>query len=90
MQEILRVMKPGGALVIIAESYKKGAYEALQRPVMKLLRSTNLSVEEHRALFSEAGYTEFQIFEERAKGWICGIGKRPSASTDKGIGRPEA
>jgi ubiquinone/menaquinone biosynthesis C-methylase UbiE len=77
MQEILRVLKPGGKLIVIAESYKKGAYNKLQRPVMKLLRSTNLDVDEHRGLFSKAGYTEIQIFEEKTKGWICGIGQRP-------------
>jgi ubiquinone/menaquinone biosynthesis C-methylase UbiE len=77
MQEILRVLKPGGKLIVIAESYKKGAYNTLQRPVMKLLRSTNLDVEGHRGLFSTAGYTDIQIFEERTKGWICGIGQKP-------------
>lgn len=78
MQEILRVLKPGGTLIIIAESYKKGAYNKLQRPVMKLLRSTNLGVEDQRELFSSAGYADIQIFEERAKGWICATGKKPS------------
>jgi ubiquinone/menaquinone biosynthesis C-methylase UbiE len=77
MREILRVLKPGGALVVIAESYKKGSYNALQQPVMKLLRSTNLGVEEHRELFSAAGYREIQTFEERSKGWFCGVGKKP-------------
>ncbi|HEY1160674.1 MAG TPA: class I SAM-dependent methyltransferase [Terracidiphilus sp.] len=77
MREIQRVLKPGGTLIVIAESYKKGAYNKLQRPVMKLLRSANLGVDEHRELFSAAGYTDIQIFEERAKGWICGIGKKP-------------
>jgi ubiquinone/menaquinone biosynthesis C-methylase UbiE len=76
MREILRVLRPGGTLIIIAESYKKGAYSTLQRPVMKLLRSANLGVEEQRALFSAAGYTDIQIFEERSKGWICVIGKK--------------
>jgi SAM-dependent methyltransferase len=79
MREILRVLKPGGTLVIIAESYKKGARENLQRPAMKLLRSTTPGVEDQRALFSEAGYTEIQIFEERAKGWICAVGKKATA-----------
>lgn len=78
MREILRVLKPGGTLIIIAESYKKGALNVLQRPVMKLLRSTNLGVEDQRELFSSAGYTDIQIFEERAKGWICATGKKPS------------
>lgn len=77
MQEILRVLKPGGTLIVIAESYKKGAYDKLQRPVMKLLRSTNLRVDDHRELFSTAGCTDIQIFEERTKGWICVTGKSP-------------
>jgi len=80
MQEVLRVLKPGGMLMIVAESYKKGAYSALKGPAMKLLRAANLTVEQHRALFSRAGYTNVQIFEERAKGWICAIGKKPLGS----------
>ena len=78
MQEILRVLKPGGTLLVIAESYKKGAYNAIQRPVMKLLNSSNLGLDDHRQLFSAAGYTEVQVFEERTKGWFCGTGKKPS------------
>ena len=81
MREILRVLKPGGTLIVIAESYKQGALNKLQRPVMKLLRSANLGVEDQRELFSTAGYTDIQIFEERAKGWICAIGKKPSQAS---------
>ncbi len=77
MQEILRVLKPGGTLVVIAESYKKGANDWLQGSAMKLLKSANLGVDEHRELFSTAGFTDIQIFEERKKGWVCGIGKKP-------------
>jgi ubiquinone/menaquinone biosynthesis C-methylase UbiE len=77
MREILRVLKPGGTMVITAESYKGGRYDKLQQPVMRLLRSTRLSVDEHRELFSAAGYTDVQIFEERNKGWICGTGRKP-------------
>lgn len=76
MQEILRVLKPGGTLLIIAESYKSGAFEKLQRPVMKALGSTNLSPDDQRALFSSAGYVDVQIFEERAKGWISVTGRK--------------
>lgn len=76
MREILRVLKPGGTLVVIAESYGKGKYDAVQGPVMKLLRSANLSVEEHRELFAKAGYTEIHTFDERTKGWFCGVGRK--------------
>jgi len=78
MREILRVLKPGGTLIIIAESYKSGRYDKLQGPVMRLLRTTRLSVDEHRELFSTAGYTDVQVFEERNKGWFCGTGRKPS------------
>jgi SAM-dependent methyltransferase len=76
MQEILRVLKPGGTLLVIAETYKKGANNWLQGPVMKLIGSIDLSVEEQRELFAKAGYDDIQIFEERAKGWICGVGNK--------------
>ncbi len=76
MQEVLRVLKPGGMLVVIAESYKNGKYDKLQQPVMKLLKSAHLSMGEHRKLFSTAGYKEVRTYEERKKGWICGMGRR--------------
>ena len=77
MQEILRVLKPGGKLIVIAECYENGARGKQERLVMKLLRTTNLDIEGHRDLFSAAGYTDVQIFEESTKGWICGIGTKP-------------
>jgi len=39
---------------------------------------TLLSVEEHRELFSRAGYSDVEILEERDRAWICGIGGKPS------------
>jgi SAM-dependent methyltransferase len=77
MQEIRRVLKVRGTLIVIAESYKKGLQNKLERPLMKLLRTTNLSPDDHRRTFAEAGFTEIQIFEESAKGWICVIAKKP-------------
>jgi ubiquinone/menaquinone biosynthesis C-methylase UbiE len=77
MREILRVLKPGGRLIIIAESYKGDRYDVVQRVTMWLLRSTLMSVEEQRKLFSAAGYTDVQVFEEHTKGWICASGRKP-------------
>jgi SAM-dependent methyltransferase len=76
MQEILRVLKPGGTLLIIAETYKGGAGSRATAPIMKLLGSSNLGVEDQRDLFCKAGYTDIQIFLERKKGWICVSGKK--------------
>jgi ubiquinone/menaquinone biosynthesis C-methylase UbiE len=78
MREILRVLKPAGRLVVIAEMYKGGKYDRIKWPVMWLLRSSHLSVNDHRELFSSTGYTNAEIFEESNKGWICGIGTKPA------------
>jgi ubiquinone/menaquinone biosynthesis C-methylase UbiE len=76
MQEVRRVLKPGGTLIVVAESYKKSRHDRLQWPVMKLLKSAHLSVDEQRELFSRAGYQDCQIFEEAKRGWICGMGAK--------------
>jgi ubiquinone/menaquinone biosynthesis C-methylase UbiE len=79
MREVLRVLKPGGTLILIAEVYK-GANTTLSRLAEKYASGTGmklLSVDEHRKLFINAGYSEVQVIEERNKGWICGIGKKP-------------
>jgi ubiquinone/menaquinone biosynthesis C-methylase UbiE len=77
MREVLRVLKPGGRLIVIAETYKGGKYDRLKWPVMWLLRSSHLGVDDHRKLFLAAGYTNIEIFEEHLKGWFCGIGSKP-------------
>jgi len=79
MREIRRVLKPGGTLIMIAESYKRGRYGMLQGLAMKPLRAAHLSVDEHRELFTAAGFSDVQMFENYEKGWICGTGRAPSA-----------
>jgi SAM-dependent methyltransferase len=78
LREILRVLKPTGTLVIIAETYRGRRFDILYRPVMMLLRATYLSVPAHRDRLAAAGYSDVEVFEERRKGWICAMGRRPS------------
>jgi ubiquinone/menaquinone biosynthesis C-methylase UbiE len=80
MREVLRVLKPGGTLIIIAEIYK-GAKTMTAKVAEKYLPLSGmrlLNVNEHRELFANAGYSDVQIMEESDKGWICGIGRKPS------------
>lgn len=80
MREILRVMKPGGTLMVIAEVYK-GAKTRMGKLIEKYapMRGLKLlTVDEHRELFTSAGYSEIQIFDEPDKGWICALGRKPS------------
>ena len=77
VREIRRVLKPGGTLMMLAESYRGGRFDALQRVVMKPLNSAHLSAEEHRELFTGADYSDVQVVEHRSRGWICVIGHVP-------------
>ena len=79
MREILRVLKPGGTLVIVAEVYKNSGSktaEILEQYVsatgMKFLTS-----DEHRELFSQSGYSEIQVTTAPDKNWICCSGRKP-------------
>lgn len=80
MTEIKRVLKPGGTVIVILESYKGGNLELLQRPIMKLLRTSVLSVDEQRELFLKSGYVDVEVTEQRSKSWLCATGKKPEAS----------
>ena len=80
MREILGVLKPGGTLIIMAESYKKGNADKLLQPVMKVLSAAYLSVEEQRDLFLAAGFRDVETFEERGSGWMCATGRKAGAT----------
>jgi len=80
MREVLRVLKPGGIFVLIAETYRGGRFNAVYSVAMKLLRAAYLSDAEHRDLLTEAGFTEVSTAHTPRRSWICAMGRRPSRS----------
>jgi len=80
LKEVLRVLKPGGAAIVIAEAYRGSAQGLAQAPAMKLLRAAFLTADQHREWFTTAGFTDVQVFEERSHGWLCVTGRRPAAT----------
>jgi len=79
-REIFRVLKPGGQLLIVAEIYKGGKHlEGARKKIFDKHLAANMNLltpDEHRELFTNAGCSDVQIFEELGKAWICGTGKR--------------
>jgi SAM-dependent methyltransferase len=94
LREVRRVLKPGGTILIVAEIYK-GATTRMAKLVERHAPRTGiklLSVDEHRHLLENTGFTEVQIIEDRNKGWLCGIGRKPSVQEpgSTGLGKTEA
>jgi ubiquinone/menaquinone biosynthesis C-methylase UbiE len=80
LREVLRVLKPGGTVLIIAEIYK-GADTKVAKLAEKHLPLSGmamLTVDEHRDLLSNGGFSDIQIATESRKGWICCMAKKPA------------
>ena len=78
MREVLRVLKPRGTLIVIAEYYKGGKHDRRDQKIAELTKLPFLNISEHGELFSKAGYSDIEMFEEYDQGWICVIGKKPA------------
>jgi SAM-dependent methyltransferase len=85
LQEILRVLKAGGKLMVIGEAYKDGKYDDRNRKWVEWGHMAYHSVDELGELLSVAGYSDVQMFEEYERGWLCGIGKKPSYLYGQGL-----
>jgi ubiquinone/menaquinone biosynthesis C-methylase UbiE len=82
LREVLRVLKPGGRLIIIAEVYK-GAEAFTSKAAERYSEKTGmalLSVDEHREMFADAGYSDVRVITEPSKGWIYCVGSKAMVS----------
>ncbi|HEY6444868.1 MAG TPA: class I SAM-dependent methyltransferase [Acidobacteriaceae bacterium] len=72
VREVLRVLRPGGAFLVIAEIYK-GANTAAAKLIEKRGPASEMKLltpDEHRDLLESAGYANVQVALEETRGWI--------------------
>ena len=74
MREVYRVLKAGGRMLLIAEFYNGGRHARYADRLAHLTGMASLTLVQHEEIFYEAGFKEVRLIEERAKGWICGVG----------------
>jgi SAM-dependent methyltransferase len=77
MQEIFRVLKPGGKLIIIGSVYKGGKKDKRNQKYAGLVKLAFPGVDELRQVFLRVGFTEVQQFEKSNRSWMCVIGRKP-------------
>ena len=77
LKEVLRVLKPGGRLIVMGGEYKGGKYDERNAKWAELGNMAYHTATELRELLSTVGFSEVEVFEEYEKGWICAVGRRP-------------
>lgn len=80
MRQVLRVLRPGGVFLLVAEIYR-GANTPAARLAEKhgaLSSMTLLTPDEHRQLLVDAGFANVQVFTDPGKAWICCTADKPA------------
>jgi SAM-dependent methyltransferase len=77
MKEVLRVLKPGGMLMMMGGTYKGGKYDKRNQRLVELANMAYHSLDEFDRLFCTVGFAQVQVLEDLYRGWMCGRGRKP-------------
>ncbi len=77
MREVFRVLKPGGRMAVIAEFYNGGRHAKYADRLARWTSMAVLDIDQHRAMFADAGFTGIEVDEDAGRGWIFVAGTKP-------------
>ena len=77
LKEVMRVLKPGGMLLILGGEYKGGKYDKRNEKWVEFGSMSYHTPQELRELLIDIDFAEVEIHEDYEEGWICVIGKKP-------------
>jgi SAM-dependent methyltransferase len=76
LKEIMRIMKPGGSLLMANEAYTHAKFEKRNSRWAELADMALHTPEEYRDFFTEAGYTNVEISVVPEKNWIAAVAEK--------------
>jgi len=77
LQEIKRVLKPGGKLLMINEMVKDGVYDIKYAKTIEQAHVRLLSLEETKNMMQNVGFADVQIFIKANSPWNAVLAQKP-------------
>lgn len=71
LREVFRVLKPGGHFLLVADIYGKDGLSEHTLENIRDYRMNNPTLDEFRALFEQAGFSETSLHTKNGTDWIC-------------------
>jgi SAM-dependent methyltransferase len=81
LKKVYRVLKQGGRLLIVGAVYRNKKFDRRNQRIVSATGMIYLSIEELIDILGGIGFSEFDAFEEKKKGWFCVRCIKPESST---------
>lgn len=76
LKEVLRVLKPGGLLLIVGGEYRGSKDDERDQKWAETIGMTLHTVKEFGQVLRNTGFSDVEMHENYDEGWFCGVGKK--------------